>query len=203
MSAHEQRARDALRDLHDPLARIQLAASQLCRAASAPGTRHLADRILHAVRDLDRRLQESIATLSPPRADEHLRDDCREAVREAVDSLAPVLLARGIELVPPALPDRRVCGDGRFARRAVLQLLRAGGRWARNGGELAVTLRETHGAYGIELRCRGSRTAPAGAFEEAHRFARTAGAELVTRAAESGSAESTATLWRRRGAPAT
>ncbi len=203
MTTDDRRAQEALRDLHDPLARIELAASQLARADVPTRVLPLVDRILEAARDLDRRLQDARASLEPLAADSHARDDCREAVSDAIEEMAPVLNARGIRVAPPALPEQRIGGDRRFARRALLQLLRAGGRWSRDGGELAVALREAEGAYGIELRCLGSGGALDDAFDEARRFARTAGAELVTHAADSANDAITATLWRRRAeAPA-
>lgn len=202
MSEADTRAREALAELHDPLARIELAASQLARSGAPPGTHALAERILDAVRDLDGRLQDSIAALEPLRADPHVRDDCREEIAEAVTKMQPILAARGITLVEPELPERRIGGDGRFARRATLQLLRAGGRWARSGDELTIALRETRSAYGIELNCRGTEAPPTGTFDDAARFARSSGAELAMRGEPNAAGRPAATLWRRRGAPA-
>lgn len=193
-------------EMRDPLARIELAASQLARLHPDHANRTLTRRILEAVADLDDRLQASIRALAPRRTGAVRAEDAGVVVARAVDELAPVLGARErvLEpLAPLAAPAPRA--DAQLARRAALQLLRGAGAWAGAGGRLRLELVPEGGRCGIRVAAqRGDAcsTPCDDPFGAARRFARAERIGLDVTRSEASPARLEATLWLPAGAPA-
>ena len=183
----------SLVDLRSPLARIELSAGQLARAAETPGARSLARAISAAVGELDRGLDVALRALcggaaSPP-------SDCRPGLEAIWPRLATVLRARGVE-ARLALPGSPVPGDAEAVRRAAVALVGDGVAQAESGARLVLGLCDEGARYGVTLEAASASGRDA-AFARSRALALTVRAELEV---ESGPGR--AILWLTRAARA-
>jgi len=137
-------------ELRSPLARVELAASQLVRELATPGARALAACISEAVREADGGI-ERILPLLVPGVRSFQSAELGTVVARVCERLAPVLDARGTALVAgrPAACGAR--GDPRLFEQAALGLVRAGAILVGPGGRLELGLNVVDGQPGVAL----------------------------------------------------
>jgi signal transduction histidine kinase len=144
-------------EMRTPLARIELAASQLVREAATPLARELAAGISEAVRDLDALIARSLGLLLPSAA-EARHEPLGPVLEEVQERLHAALLARGVRLEQGPRPGVR--GDPERARRGALLLLRAGAPLVGEGGTLRLGLVADGVRWGLALELDPGASAP-------------------------------------------
>lgn len=181
-------------EIRTPLARVELAASQLEREAWSPTSERLARSIRGAVGEIDARISGMLRLLLPPAP----RTPCQPlgpALASLQDRLAPSLAARGVTL-RHAPPGERLTGDSQLVRRAAVSLIRAASALARSGGEIVVDLCVESERIGVRASWTGDgggREAAEDALGSARAFALAQGGLLEA------TGEPEATLWLPRG----
>jgi len=137
-------------ELRSPLARVELAASQLLRQLATPGARALAACISEAVREADRGI-ERILPLLVSGVRSFQSAELGTVVARVCERLAPVLDARGTSLVAGAPTAGGLRGDPRLYEQAALALVRAGANRVGPGGRLELGLTVADGQPGLNL----------------------------------------------------
>jgi signal transduction histidine kinase len=138
--------------MRTPLARIELAASQLEREDGTPAARGLAAGIGEAVGDLDRMITQLLGALVSPALGKDAGGKLDDVILALHDRLAPVLAARGVRWDSPESTPKAF-GDPDVLRVAALAVLRAGAEWAGPGGWLSLQIQEDEQYYGLRLEC--------------------------------------------------
>jgi signal transduction histidine kinase len=185
----------ALLGLRTPLARIQLAASRMCRDGFPPLARSCGEAICDAVGELDGRLELAVAALAGEPAPTPSRD-CEHALEQVLRRVAPAFEARGCscEQLPTA---GSVLGDEARVRRGALQLLRVALRHAGPGGRVQVGLVDSAARYGLRVNAQGPEARQAEQLGEPlaalRRFALARGGELELETVDGGGLR--AALW--------
>jgi hypothetical protein len=194
----------AVLGMRTPLARVELAASQLAREGSTPALAALCERIRDAVGDLDRQIELSLRALLPEPQEEGRWAPCQEVIAEVVDRFRPVLEARGCACVEQVASQEPVRGERERVRRATLCLLRASGAVASRGGRVRLGAETEPGRYGISVDVAQANVEVDGGWTESleqvlestRAFALAHDAELDVRwSPASGSSLLRATLW--------
>ncbi len=145
--------------LRTPLARIQLAASQLEREATKPSLQHLAERIHDAVRELNTQIGTLRARLAGVTEPEPLSDSV-PVIDELCRRLVPIIELRNIRWQGFQKPTAAVRGNSDALRRVALRLLRVGAHWAGSGGALALHLEEDTERVCLRLDCSRAESIP-------------------------------------------
>lgn len=143
-------------EMRTPLARIELAASQLAREATTPLSHDLASSISEAVRDLDALIGRALGLLLPSGSDAR-HEPLVPVLEEVQQRLGAVLGARGVRL--ELAPHLDVRGDADRARRGALLLLRAGAPVVGDGGTLRIGLAADGARWGLALELAPGRAA--------------------------------------------
>lgn len=154
-------------EMRAPLARAELAASQLARDAATPGAHELAAGIGEAVAELDELIGRALAVLLARGAPQGAAD-LAGVVAELRERLGPVLLARGITWAGGPLAKAMVAGPPERVRACCLALLRAAAALAGPGGSFELAPLREAGRAG--LRLLGANPAQAGGAERARRL---------------------------------
>lgn len=175
----------AVIEMRTPLARVELAASQLARDGTTPAARTLARGISEAVVELDRLIARSLCALVADVASRKLAADCRGVLTEVASRVSPVLRARRIRLQVESPASSPAPGDLEEVRHAALVLVRAGTSLAPPGGALILWVEERRGRCGVGLRVTAGGTGEllpqqgrGEAFDRLRDFAMVRGADL-------------------------
>ncbi len=136
--------------MRGPLARIQLAASELERAAATPRERELLSRIAHAVVELDG-LAQAVEGVLRPRVRSGEVVELGPVLEDLHEHLAPAVAARGFVWLPLRLPASTVVGDPSRARHAAIALLGAACAEPAPRAELRLALAQDADRYGVGL----------------------------------------------------
>ncbi len=136
--------------LSGPLARIQLAASELDRDAMTPRHRELLSRIARAVVELDG-LAQAIDGVLRPREGAGAVADLYPVLEDIHERLAPAVTARGLVWLQPEPASATVFGNPARVRHAAIALIE--GATAEATPELGLRLRVfgEKGLYGVGL----------------------------------------------------
>lgn len=140
----------AVLGMRTPLARVELAASQLDRDGATPRARELARCIREAVIEMDRRIETSLRALLPA-APASVARACGNVLEEVLARVGDVLGARGLRCALRPDPPDPVIGDPDRLRRAALCLLRSAGGVAGSGGTVSIGLEDAPGRYGVSV----------------------------------------------------
>ncbi len=138
-------------DMRTPLARVELAATQLARDATTPADRELAAGISDAVAEIDQMIHRALEILLPREPDPTSRVDVVPILERVCARVAPALEARGISWSLGAVPTGGVVGDPRLIEQAALALLRGGVAIAGSGGSLRMRLDKDADRYGVAV----------------------------------------------------
>ncbi len=171
-------------DMRNPLARIELAASQLERAALTPAAREQVDSIADAVCELDRLIARSLAVLLP--RDPAPTGDVRAELADLRARLRSSLGTRGVVWLEPGESSRTVGGDPFLARQAALLLVRLASGLAVDGGRFALDASVEGEGFGLVLRVLSEADPEPAQLEPADDFAGIHGALFETRTGEAG-----------------
>ncbi|MGI9538989.1 MAG: hypothetical protein ACR2N6_02435 [Miltoncostaeaceae bacterium] len=193
--ARDARLATAIAGLRTPIARIQLAAGRLEGLRHPPLASDVAGSLRDAVAELDRDVELLLGALATPGG--AARSSCARSLDEILARLAPALDARGCRCER----ERDVGSaddDACRVRRAALQLLRSGSRFAGRGGHLRIGLVAEPSRYAIRVEADAPSTSgPDGAAQpdtdELRRFALAEGGELDLETSAAG--RWTAALW--------
>jgi signal transduction histidine kinase len=145
--------------LRTPLARVQLAASQLERDAVTPHARRLALAIAEAVAELDTGITETLSVLVPP-APPATDDDVAVVLETLRQRVAPSLRARGVTWEPGPPAEAPVPGNASWVREAAAVLAREAVVGVGAGGRLRIALVEGTGRLGLRLELEPAVAAP-------------------------------------------
>lgn len=137
-------------EMRAPLARVELAASELMRGAATPIARELSAGIREAVADLDHLIAKLITMWVPPSAGEG-PVDVATVLHKLHERLSAVMNARGIIFDLSISSKDTVTGDGEAAREVALALLRAGALLVGPGGRIDLMATAGLDRFGIRL----------------------------------------------------
>ncbi|MFQ5417008.1 MAG: hypothetical protein ACE5FL_08190 [Myxococcota bacterium] len=140
-------------ELRSPLARVELAVSQLAREANTPVARELVATISAAVAQADRDIDRIIALLVPLSPAPRRCDDLRPVLARLRQRIAPVLEARGTICETRDLDGEPLRGDPVLVERAALALIRAGAALVGAGGRVSLGLAREGSRFGVVLEC--------------------------------------------------
>ena len=140
-------------ELRSPLARVELATSQLLRELHTPLAQELAASISEAVEQADREIERIVALLSPL-SPPGRQADLREVVHRLRARVAPVLDARGTACEVREIGPDRLCGDPVLVEQAALALARIGSSLVGPGGRLSLEITGEGARLGIAVGCR-------------------------------------------------
>lgn len=163
----------ALRELHAPIARIELAASRLAREDMPPRARQLATTIREAVAELDERLDATARQGLP--ALQRPSQKIGNALEAWKMRMRPVLAARGLALETSVDEDLAI--DPVTMRRGLNALTRLA-LDAAGSGPLHLDLSHVDGALRMQARWHRADTAPGFAADAARRNAAATGGRL-------------------------
>lgn len=140
-------------EMRAPLARVELAASELMRGAATPVARDLSAGIREAVADLDRLISKLLSFWVPPATrDEPV--DIANVLHSLHERLSPVMSARGIIFELSISSSSTVLGSADIAHEVGVALLRAGAALVGSGGRLDLMAESGLDRYGIRLTTR-------------------------------------------------
>jgi signal transduction histidine kinase len=149
-------AADFALELKSPLARVELAVSQLAREANTPAARELAETISVAVRQADRDIDRIIALLVP-RTFPSRKNDLGSTLARLCERIAPILEARGTALLASEETVAPVEGDSVLLEHAAVAMLRGGCALVGAGGGVSLRLARADARVGVVLESRASR----------------------------------------------
>jgi hypothetical protein len=180
-------------EMRAPLARVQLAASQLCREASTPSARQLAEGICDVVGDLDRRIATLLGVLVPPTPTPAV--ELAPLLGALRRRLAPVLAARGVVWDASPEGETQGSGDPDACLTISLALLRTGTELAGPGAALALSLQREDDWLGVRLERRHGENPACFAAKEAWKEVRSL---VLSRGGAFELGETGVTAWLRR-----
>jgi len=139
--------------MRTPLARVELAATQLARSTMTPAAQSLATGISEAVSHLDERIADALRALAAPAGGGEAAD-CRGVLETLRKRMEPVLRARSVTWTDdPVSSEQPLLGDRTSCANDALTLLVAGMDFAGPGGRISLAIeRGADGGCGVSLR---------------------------------------------------
>lgn len=145
-------------EIRTPLARIELAASQLFREALTPGARGQAEQIFEAVGEVDSLIERMLRVLVPPRRTMESNADLALVISELRRRFVPAFAACGVDWVWRDYPREPVRGNVDRVRRLGTSLLHLALTLSGSNGQF--TLDATRSGQGVVLSLFCRRTDP-------------------------------------------
>ncbi|MFT5444137.1 MAG: hypothetical protein ACI8W3_003189 [Myxococcota bacterium] len=141
-------------EVRSPLARIELAASQLYREALTPNARAQSDQIFEAVAEVDRLIERILRVLVPPKHDAELSGDLALVLSELRTRFVPAFAACDVEWKWRDFPREPVIGNTESVRKLGTELLHLALTLSGNGGQFTLDASRRDTSISLSMFCR-------------------------------------------------